>query len=300
MPEDKKNPEAEIEVKKEVTAKKPEADTDSPVVENVPSDEDTQELSAFMETYGDKESTEMYSLEGVPEPIKKWIKLVSEKIGFLEYLMRVPYFKDVINDLLEQRSGSDEGDKGGVPAESASLALAISRNIPKEELGIGEGEPNFDAMTQAASDRGEAQRQSEEEERVGQENKDKELERVLSNFDNTMLSIDEVGSTRGETEENTQKVKDVINTVLSAASDGNLSAEEIGQLFDGIHYQGDREAIAEMKKGVEETPVTVLPDVGSSAGVVSPAMSPKRPAAPAIEERPAGVERLMSPFPEKK
>lgn len=195
------------------------------------------------------------NIASIPPEIHGPVKFLVEKMVTIRDAFEDPLFKDVLDDMHDQRMD------GQVP----SLLVAVARNVPMEEL------------MKVADDEGYEDVQNAVNSRVSKEKEDEQAEKTLyGNFDQSKKNIDDYCADCGYDEARKQKLYGTIAMLRNIFADGLISKEEAGKIDKIDNYDSDMES---MKAQVPAGGVkTVLPDKASideSMAVKTPQKSPQ-------------------------
>lgn len=179
-------------------------------------------------------------ITAIPDELHGSIKFLVEKMITIRDAFDDPLFKDILDDLLDQRQ------EGKTP----SMLVAIARNVPMEELQNIADEEGYEDVQNAVSDR------------VAKEKEDKESEdKLYANFDESKKNIEDYASEMGYDEGRKQVLYKRIGKLRNIFADGLITKEEAGEIDKIDNYDSDMEM---MKSKLPEKPVkTVLPDKAS-------------------------------------
>lgn len=202
------------------------------------------------------------SISNIPNELHSPIKFLIEKMVTIRDAFEDPLFKDVLDDMDEQRQS------GQVP----SLLVAIARNVPMEELTKIADDENYEDVQNAVNDR------------VSKEKSDSEAEKALySNFDKSKKAIDAYCAKMSYDDARKQKLYARIAKLRDIFADGLVTEPEVAEIDKIDNYDTDMEA---MKARVPENAVkTVLPDKAS----IEESMVAKKPQAPAPQSSLGGM-----------
>lgn len=191
-------------------------------------------------------------IAGIPPELTGSVKFLIEKLITVRDLFEDPLYKDVMDDMHDQRMD------GQVP----SLLVAVAKSVPMEELiKIAEDEGYEDVQGAVAG-------------RVQKEKDDEEGEkRLYGNFDKSKKNIESYCSKMGYDDARKQKLYARIGKLRDIFADGLVSEEEVGEIDKIDNYDSDIEM---MKSRIPEEPVkTVLPDKASINEAMAQTPKPK-------------------------
>lgn len=181
------------------------------------------------------------NISGIPPELLDVVKDVIEMITTIRDAYEDPLFKDVLDDMNDQRMN------GQVP----SLLVAVARNVPMEELQIVADDEGYEDVQSAVSDR------------VSKEKEDQESEKALyGNFDTSKKNIDDYCSEMGYDDARKQTLYATIGMLRNCFADGLLTKEEIAKIDKIDNYDGDVETL-KSKVAPAGGVKTVLPDKAS-------------------------------------
>lgn len=187
------------------------------------------------------------------------IKFLIEKMITVRDLFEDPLFKDVLDDMDEQRQS------GQVP----SLLVAVARNVPMEELTKLADDENYEDVQNAVNDRVSKQKEEESSEQA-----------LYANFDKSKKAIDDYCAEMGYDDARKQKLYATINMLRNCFADGLLTKEEVGKIDKIDNYDSD---IASIKSQIPEgSTKTVLPDKASIDSSIAQSAAPKPTPQPSI------------------
>lgn len=190
-------------------------------------------------------------IAGIPPELVGSIKFLVENMITIRDAYDDPLFKDVLDDMHEQRTG------GRVP----SVLVAVARNVPMEELLKIADDENYEDVQTAVN------------ERVSKEKEDGEAEKTLyGNFDKSKKSVDDYCAEMGYDDTRKQKLYATISMLRNCFADGLLTKEEVGKIDKMDLYDSDMESVkSQIPPGAVKT---VLPDKAS----IDESMAQKAPA----------------------
>lgn len=181
------------------------------------------------------------NISGIPPELLDVVKDVIEMITTIRDAYEDPLFKDVLDDMNDQRMN------GQVP----SLLVAVARNVPMEELQRVADDEGYEDVQMAVSDR------------VSKEKEDQESEKALyGNFDTSKKNIDDYCSEMGYDDARKQTLYATIGMLRNCFADGLLTKEEIAKIDKIDNYDGDIETL-KSKVAPAGAVKTVLPDKAS-------------------------------------
>lgn len=190
-------------------------------------------------------------ISGIPPEILGPVKFLVEKMVTIRDAFEDPLFKDVLDDMHDQRMD------GQVP----SLLVAVARNVPMEELQKVADDEGYEDVQSAVSDRVSKEKESEESEKT-----------LYGNFYKSKKNIDAYCSTNGYDDARKQKLYARIAKLRDIFADGLVSEEEAAEIDKIDNYDSD---IQTLKSQVPAGGVkTVLPDKAS----INESMATKMPA----------------------
>lgn len=180
-------------------------------------------------------------IAGIPPEIIGPVKFLVEKMVTIKDAFEDPLFKDVLDDMHEQRMD------GQVP----SLLVAVARNVPMEELQKVADDEGYEDVQNAVNDR------------VSKEKEDEEAEKTLyGNFDQSKKNIDDYCTECGYDEARKQKLYGTIAMLRNAFADGLISKEEAAKIDKIDNYDSDVETLKSQAAPVGGVK-TQLPDKAS-------------------------------------
>lgn len=179
-------------------------------------------------------------IEGIPPEVLGPVKFLIEKMVTIRDAFEDPLFKDVLDDMNDQRMD------GQVP----SLLVAVARNVPMEEL------------QRVADDEGYEDVQSAVNDRVTKEKENLESEKKLyENFDTSKKEIEAYCAECGYDDARKQKLYQTIAMLRDVFADGLVTKKEVAAIDKIDNYDSD---IQTLKSRVPAGGVkTVLPDKAS-------------------------------------
>ena len=180
-------------------------------------------------------------IAGIPPEIIGPVKFLVEKMVTIKDAFEDPLFKDVLDDMHEQRMD------GQVP----SLLVAVARNVPMEELQKVADDEGYEDVQNAVNDRVSKEKENEESEKT-----------LYGNFDTSKKNIDDYCSEAGYDDARKQTLYATISMLRNCFADGLLTKEEIAKIDKIDNYDSDVETLksqAAPAGGVK----TVLPDKAS-------------------------------------
>jgi len=194
-------------------------------------------------------------IAGIPPEVLGPVKFLIEKMVTIRDAFEDPLFKDVLDDMNDQRMD------GQVP----SLLVAVARNVPMEELQRVADEEGYEDVQKAVTDRVSKEKESEESEKT-----------LYENFDTSKKNIDEYCSEAGYDDTRKQTLYATISMLRNCFADGLLTKEEIAKIDKIDNYDSDVETLKS-----QATPAggikTILPDKAS----IEESMTAKKAPAPA-------------------
>lgn len=191
-------------------------------------------------------------ISAIPAELSASIKFLIEKMITVRDAFSDPLFKDVLDDMDEQRQN------GQVP----SVLVAVARNVPMEELVKLADDENYEDVQNAVNDRVSKVKEEEESEKS-----------LYANFDKSKKAIDDYCAEMGYDDARKQKLYATINMLRNCFADGLLTKEEVGKIDKIDNYDSD---IASVKSQIPEGAVrTVLPDKASIDETMAAKPTPK-------------------------
>lgn len=194
-------------------------------------------------------------IKAIPNELHGSVKFLIEKIITLRDAFEDPLFKDVLDDMLDQRQDG----------KTPSLLVAIARNVPMEELQSVADDEGYEDVQNAVSDR------------VSKEKGDEEAEKTLyANFDQSKKAIDEYCEENGYGDKEKQRLYSTISMLRNVFADGLLTKDEIGKIDKIERYDED---MSTLKSQVPPEPIkTVLPDKASMEEAMTKKEAPTKTA----------------------
>lgn len=192
-------------------------------------------------------------ISGIPPEVLGPVKFLIEKMVTIRDAFEDPLFKDVLDDMNDQRMD------GQVP----SLLVAVARNVPMEEL------------QRVADDEGYEDVQSAVNDRVTKEKEDSESEKKLyGNFDTSKKEIEAYCAEAGYDDARKQKLYARIAMLRDVFADGLVTKKEAAEIDKIDNYDQDIQTLQSRVPagGVK----TVLPDKAS----IEESMTTKKAPAP--------------------
>lgn len=214
-----------------------------------PSEKDIEQVLMILNEV-DQISGGKGKIAGIPPEVLGPVKFLIEKMVTIRDAFEDPLFKDVLDDMNDQRTS------GQVP----SLLVAVARYVPMEEL------------QKVADDEGYEDVQSAVNDRVSKEKDDADSEKKLyGNFDTSKKEIEAYCSESGYDDARKQKLYARISMLRDIFADGLVTKKEAAEIDKIDNYDSD---MASMQSQVPKGGVkTVLPDKAS----IDESMTPKRP-----------------------
>lgn len=190
---------------------------------------------------------------GIPPEVLGPVKFLIEKMVTIRDAFEDPLFKDVLDDMNDQRMS------GQVP----SLLVAVARNVPMEELQRVADDEGYEDVQMAVNDR------------VSKEKEDAESEKKLyGNFDTSKKEIEAYCAECGYDDARKQKLYARIAMLRDIFADGLVTKKEAAEIDKIDNYDQD---IQTLKSRVPAGGVkTVLPDKAS----IEESMTTKKAPAP--------------------
>ncbi|MCE5332690.1 MAG: hypothetical protein LLF95_11210 [Bacteroidales bacterium] len=196
-------------------------------------------------------------IKSIPDELHGSVKFLVEKMVTLRDAFEDPLFKDVLDDMLDQRQDG----------QTPSLLVAIARNVPMEELQEIADEEGYEDVQNAVKDRVSKEKEENEAE-----------EKLYGNFEKTKQAIDEYCAENGYGDKEKQRLYSTIKMLMNVFADGFISKEEVSKIDKIERYDEDMEM---MKSKLPAEPVkTVLPDKASMQESMAGASKPATNAAP--------------------
>ena len=180
------------------------------------------------------------NISKIPDELHSPIKFLIEKMITIRDAFDDPLFKDVLDDMDEQRQS------GQVP----SLLVAVARNVPMEELTKLADDENYEDVQNAVNDR------------VTKVKSDEDSEKALyANFDKSKKAIDAYCAKMGYDDARKQKLYSRIAKLRDIFADGLVTEEEVAEIDKIDNYDSDLATIkSQIPQGATKT---VLPDKAS-------------------------------------
>jgi len=194
------------------------------------------------------------SIAEIPIELHGPVKFLIEKMVTIRDAFADPLFKDVLDDMDEQRQGG----------QTPSLLVAVARNVPIEELQRVADEEGYEDVQNSVNDR------------VSKQKEDDDAETTLyGNFDKSKKAIDNYCKTNGYDDARKQKLYTRIAKLRDIFADGLVTEVEAAEIDKIDNYDSDIESLkAQVPAGGVKT---VLPDKAS----IEETMSAKKTPAPA-------------------
>jgi len=191
------------------------------------------------------------NIGGIPKELHGPVKFLIEKMITVRDAFADPLFKDVLDDMDDQRQ------EGKTP----SLLVAVARNVPMEELMKIADDENYEDVQNAVN------------ERVSKEKEDEESEKKLyGNFDKSKKAIEKYASSMGYDDARKQRLFARIARLRDVFADGLDTEEEAAEIDKIDNYDSDIESL---KSSIPEGSVkTVLPDKASLEESMNQAPAP--------------------------
>ncbi|MDD4971894.1 MAG: hypothetical protein PHT07_20910 [Paludibacter sp.] len=203
------------------------------------------------------------NISSIPPEIHGPVKFLVEKMVTIRDAFEDPLFKDVLDDMNDQRLG------GQVP----SLLVAVARNVPMEELQKVADDEGYEDVQNAVNDRVSKQKEDEESEKT-----------LYGNFDKSKKNIDGYCKKMGYDDARKQTLYARIAKLRDIFADGLVSEEEAAEIDKIDNYDSDMETL---KAQVPASGVkTVLPDKAS----IDESMATKKP----VQSNPASIENTAN------
>jgi len=197
-------------------------------------------------------------ISAIPNELHQPIKFLIEKMITVKNAFDDPLFKDVLDDMDEQRQS------GQVP----SLLVAVARNVPMDELVKLADDENYENVQNAVNERVLKEKESEESEKT-----------LYANFDKSQKAIDAYCKKMGYDEMRKKKLYERIAKLRDIFADGLITEDEVGEIDKIDNYDSD---LATVKSQIPEGATkTVLPDKSSIDQSVASQAAPK-PSQPSI------------------
>jgi len=179
-------------------------------------------------------------ISSIPPEMHGPIKFLVEKMITIRDAFEDPLFKDVLDDMHDQRM------EGQVP----SLLVAVARNVPMEELQKVADEEGYEDVQNAVNERVSKEKESEDSEKM-----------LYGNFDKTKKAIEDYCSENGYDDARKQQLYATINMLRACFADGLITKEEVGRIDKIDNYDSDIESIkSRIPAGAVKT---ILPDKAS-------------------------------------
>jgi len=190
-------------------------------------------------------------ISGIPPEILGPVKFLVEKMVTIKDAFEDPLFKDVLDDMHDQRMD------GQVP----SLLVAVARNVPMEELMKVADDEGYEDVQKAVNDR------------VSKESEDQESEKKLyGNFETSKKEIEAYCAESGYDDARKQVFYATVAKLRDIFADGLITKKECAEIDKINNYDSD---IQTLKSQVPAGGVkTVLPDKAS----IDESMATKMPA----------------------
>jgi hypothetical protein len=251
----------------------------------IPTEENTQEASEKSETtVPDEQDIEQVlmilnevnqisggkgKIAGIAPEMLGPVKYLIEKITTILGAYEDPLFKDVLDDMNDQRMS------GQVP----SLLVAVARNVPMEELQKVADDEGYEDVQSAVGDR------------VSKEKEDAEAEKTLyGNFDKSKKEIEDYCKECGYDDARKQKLYATIAMLRDVFADGLITKKEAAEIDKIINYESD---IATLKSQVPAGgKKVVLPDKAS----IEESMTAKKPTPTPSQSTMANANSETSPW----
>lgn len=199
------------------------------------------------------------NIANIPNELHSPIKFLIEKMITIRDAFDDPLFKDVLDDMDEQRQS------GQVP----SLLVAVARNVPMEELTKLADDENYEDVQSAVNDRVSKMKESEDSERA-----------LYANFDKSKKAIDAYCAKMGYDENRKKTLYARIAKLRDIFADGLITEEEVGEIDKIDNYDSDIAAIQSQIPAGETK--TVLPDQASINRSIAEQSAPKQTPQPSI------------------
>jgi len=207
---------------------------------DVASENDIEQILMLLNEI-DKSQGGKGSIAGLSPETVGPVRYLAERLKSIVDLYEDPLFKDVLDDMHEQRMD------GQVP----SLLVAVARNVPMEELTRLADDEDYEGVQTAVNDRLSKVKEDEDSEKA-----------LYGNFDTSKKNIDAYCSEMGYDDGRKQKLYATISMLRNCFADGLLTKEEIAKIDKIDNYDGDVQTLksqATPAGGVK----TVLPDKAS-------------------------------------
>ena len=199
------------------------------------------------------------NIANIPNELHSPIKFLIEKMITIRDAFDDPLFKDVLDDMDEQRQS------GQVP----SLLVAVARNVPMEELTKLADDENYEDVQSAVNDRVFKMKESEDSEKA-----------LYANFDKSKKAIDAYCAKMGYDENRKKTLYARIAKLRDIFADGLITEEEVGEIDKIDNYDSDIAAIqSQIPTGETKT---VLPDKASINQSIAEQSAPKQTPQPSI------------------
>ena len=240
--------------------------TEEVVSEEAPDTEDIDDVLIILNTM-DELSGGKGSLSGIPDELRGSISYLIEKLKFVRDMFEDPYWKQIMDDLADQR------EDGNTP----SVEVAIARTIPIEKLIELADNEDYEGVQKSLSE-SLANKKSMKEE-------DKEYE---GKFSKVMENLDTYASNIGYDDTQKQELAQFTFDLIKIIGDGDITVDEFAKVDKMRNYDKDTE---DLRKQIGEAPDTkeVLPD---QASIESGSMSSPK-AAPAPRKEGPGMESMI-------
>lgn len=199
------------------------------------------------------------NIANIPNELHSPIKFLIEKMITIRDAFEDPLFKDVLDDMDEQRQN------GQVP----SLLVAVARNVPMEELTKLADDESYEDVQNAVNDRVSKVKGEEDSEKA-----------LYANFDKSKKAIDAYCAKMSYDDSRKQKLYGRIAKLRDIFADGLVTEEEVGEIDKIDNYDSDMAAIkAQIPAGATKT---VLPDKASIDESIAQKAAPKPAPQPSL------------------
>lgn len=208
------------------------------------------------------------AIAGLPDELHAPVKFLIEQLITVRDAFNDPLFKDVLDDMNEQRQ------EGQVP----SLLVAVARNVPMDELVKLADDENYENVQNAVNDR------------ISKEKEDEESEKTLyANFDKSKKAIDDYCAQMGYDDARKQKLFATIGMLRNCFADGLLTVDEVGKIDKIDNYDTDIQSIkSQIPAGATKT---ALPDKAS----IDESMAKSKTPPPSTSNESAGLGAFQVP-----